>query len=116
LTPISPTDVLLSTETEVKKNVILAANMSATPPQPKSSEPGEKGLRERVYDVLLDLIPEGVTTIGLLAIIGLGRFLLKLWIGDDARFFDVLKVRWVFDSGDLVILLRFLWMSVRKFR
>jgi hypothetical protein len=71
-----------------------------------------------VYEVLLNLIPEGVTTIGLLVILGLGHYLLKLWVGEDAVFFDQarLKVRYAFDLSDLVVLSRFLWMSVRKFR
>jgi hypothetical protein len=65
-----------------------------TPPgaPPGAAAPPPKGLRERVYDVLLELVPEGVTTIGLLAIVAIGRFLLKWWIGEDARFFDILKV------------------------
>jgi hypothetical protein len=78
-------------------------------------KPAKNTLRERISEVFLELIPEGITTIGLLGIIGLSHLLLKTWIGEDAKFFDYLKVRWVFDAGELVIMLRFLWMSIRKF-
>ena len=73
-------------------------------------------LLQRLGKVMLGLVPEVFTTIGLLATVAYTRHLLKLWIGDDARFFDHLKVSWVFDLGDLVILVRFLWESIRQFR
>ena len=75
-------------------------------------------IKAEINEVFLNLIPEGVTTIGLLVILGLSHYLLKLLIGEDARFFDQswLKVRYAFDVSDLVVLLRFVWMSIRKFR
>ena len=59
----------------------------------------QKGMRERIWDVLLDLVPEAVTTVGLLGIVGLSRYLLQCWLGRDAKFFDYLPVEWVFDRG-----------------
>ncbi len=47
----------------------------------------QKGMRERIWDVLLDLVPEAVTTVGLLGIVGLSRYLLQWWLGRDAKFF-----------------------------
>jgi hypothetical protein len=75
-----------------------------------------KELFRRIGTVLLDLIPEGITTIGLLGIIAISRMALRAWIGGDAKFFDYIKVSWVFDSGDITIILRFIWMSIKKFR
>ena len=75
-----------------------------------------KELRDRVWYVLLDLIPEAVTTIGLLAIVAISRFLIQLWLGTGAKFFDYLPVEWVFDAGHLVVIFRFLWMSIKKFK
>jgi hypothetical protein len=74
------------------------------------------GMRARIWNVLLILIPEMVTTIGLLATVALSRYLIELWLGKDAKFFDYLKVEWVFDAGHLTVILRFLWMSIKKFR
>jgi hypothetical protein len=90
--------------------------MPASPEESLMPWPFIKHLLRLIQDVLLELIPEGVTTIGLLVIVALGRFLLKWWIGENAKFFDHLKVSWVFDMGDLVVLVRFIWMSIRKFR
>jgi hypothetical protein len=73
-------------------------------------------MRTRIWNVLLDLIPEAITTIGLLGIVALSRYLIQLWLGKGAKFFDYLPVEWVFDAGHLTVILRFLWMSVRKFK
>ena len=76
----------------------------------------QKRMRAALENSCLELIPEAFTTLGLLAIVGTGRWLFKYWIGEDARFFDYLKVSYVFDAGDLTVLARFLWTSLRKFR
>jgi hypothetical protein len=70
----------------------------------------------RLGGVALVLIPEAFTTFGLLATVALGQHLLKWWIGEDARFFGHLKVSWVFDVGDLFVISRFIWESIRKLR
>jgi hypothetical protein len=49
-------------------------------------------MRERIWDILLDLIPEAITTVGLLSIVAVSRFLIQLWLGKGAKFFDYLPV------------------------
>jgi hypothetical protein len=71
---------------------------------------------DRIWDVLLDLIPEAVTTVGLLGIVAISRLLIEWWLGKGAKFFDFLPVEWVFDAGHLAVILRFIWMSLRKFK
>jgi hypothetical protein len=89
------------------------------PPTVEPSQPTatpKKGMGERVWDVLLDLIPEGITTIGLLAIVALSHWLIELWMGKGAKFFDYVPVEWVFDAGHVTVIVRFLWMSIKKFK
>jgi hypothetical protein len=84
----------------------------STPP----AIPPRPGLLAKLKDVIDVLIPEAFATFLLLAIVGGSRKLLELWIGHDAKFFDVLPVRWVFDAGELIIVCYFLWRILRKFR
>ncbi len=59
----------------------------------------KKGMGEGVWDVLLDLIPEAITTVGLLAIVALSHWLIESWMREGAKFFGYVPVEWVFDAG-----------------
>ena len=102
----------------VGKGCVTLEPMGATPTgqAPPTPLPANKGMRERIWDILLDLIPEAITTLGLLGIVAMSRFLLQLWLGKGAKFFDYLPVEWVFDAGHLTVIGRFLWMSLKKFK
>ena len=56
------------------------------------------------------------TYIASTGIVAFSRYLIQWWLGKDAKFFDHLPVEWVFDARHLTVILRFLWMSVRKFK
>ena len=82
----------------------------ATPATP----PPKRGLLAKLREVIEEIVPEAFATFLLLATVAGSRKLLEWWVGHDAKFFDVLPVRWVFDAGELTIVCRFLWRIVRK--
>jgi hypothetical protein len=81
----------------------------ATPPARR-----HKGLRARLYDVLLEMVPEGFGTLIVILIVAAGRFLLKWSMGPDAKFFDLIPIGWVFDAGDLALVGRLVWRAFKK--
>jgi hypothetical protein len=87
--------------------------------QPPSREPsGNREWREffrRLGKILMSLIEEAFGTVGVLALVKLVDFLIKYWFGDQARFFDVVPVRWVFDVADLVVISRLVWRIIKRF-
>ncbi len=72
------------------------------------------GIGAGMYEVLRELIPEAFALFLLLLIVGGAEKLLR-WLIGDYKFFDYLPVRWVFDIGDLTVILLFIWRNVRKF-
>jgi hypothetical protein len=61
----------------------------------------------------------GLHTLSTLLALGsfwLIHIMLNALLGKDAKFFDLIPIRYVIDSGDLVVLLRFLWHLMKRFR
>jgi hypothetical protein len=89
--------------------------MGLTPAPRNRPEKRNKGLRRRLYDVLLEMVPEGFATVLVILIIAGTRKLLSLLIGPDAKFFEFIPVGWVFDAGDVALVGRLVWRTWRKF-
>jgi hypothetical protein len=58
---------------------------------------------------------ELVTTVGLLLVLKIIHVLTEWFFGEGARFFGKLPVIYVFDVGDIILIGKFIWRSIRKF-
>ena len=65
--------------------------------------------RGRLFQKAGDLLIEFVGTVLTIGSIALADYLLKSWIGDGKKFFDILPIQWVFDFCHLCVIGRFLW-------
>jgi hypothetical protein len=59
------------------------------------------------------MLLEGVGAAMAIGLIALTRYLLQLWLGEDATFYDLIPVKWVFDTGDFAIAIRVVWRSFK---
>lgn len=84
------------------------------PPVQPVSPPSVKPFKTRLLELVAELTLEAVGSAFVIAIIAGGGKLVELWIGHDAKFFDVLPIKWVFDAGDLALILRFVWRAVKR--
>ena len=91
----------------------MATNPSAEGTTAQVSQSGTySALKLKLGEVVLKLIPEIFATFVLLLAVGGAERFLHWWIG-EYRFCGVLPVRWVFDSADLAIVLKFLVRTLR---
>ena len=84
-----------------------------TSPSPQPTPP-PKPFKERLSELVGELTLEAIGSAFVIAIIAGGRFLVQYWMGHDAKFFDFIPVGWVFDAGDLALILRFLWRAIKR--
>ena len=61
------------------------------------------------------MILEGFGTVFAIGIIALAHYLVELWVGKGAKFFDFIPVEWVFDAGHIVVVARLVWRSIKRF-
>jgi hypothetical protein len=96
-------------------------NISADERKPVDSEiaPGadtSRKLLARSVDTILGLASHTVVMILCLGSIWLIHFALTKLLGPDARFFDLIPVRYIIEVGDLIVIGKFLWELVKDFR
>jgi len=91
----------------------MATNPSAGAAVPTPTPGPTPTLWQKPNEVLIDLLPEAFATFLLLLIIGAAQRLLHSWIG-DYKFYGVLPISWVFDTGDLVVISYFIVRNLRK--
>lgn len=73
-------------------------------------------LKQGMYGRLVDVLPDAFEVLLLILVLGAAQKLLALWIGESQTFLDQwwLKVKYFFDIGDIIVLGRFLWKSLRR--
>lgn len=42
--------------------------------------------------------------------------MLRRFLGEDAKFFDFIPIRYVMDVADVLAIVQYLWTEIRKFR
>jgi hypothetical protein len=76
---------------------------------------GWKDFFKRLSNTLQNLILEAIGTVAAIGLIALVDIVSRHWLEPDAKFFDYIPVRWVFDLGHLVMILRLIWRIVKGF-
>ena len=73
-------------------------------------------LLARSLDTILGLGSHTVVMILCLGSIWLIHFTLKELLGADARFFDLIPVRYIIEMGDMIVIGKFFWELIKDFR
>jgi hypothetical protein len=68
-----------------------------------------------VFDDAPLIIRHTITLMLALLSIWVLHLLLEYLLGKDAKFFDWIPIRYVFEAADLVMILKFLWHLIRGF-
>jgi hypothetical protein len=82
------------------------------PPTP--TDPPRRALR-RTSESLLDLGSHTVIMVAALASIWLIHLVLEALLGKDAKFFDLIPIRWIIDLADVLVVGKFLLEVIRDF-
>ena len=77
-------------------------------------EPRMRVLR-RSLDTALGLASHTFIMILCLCSIWLIQVTLKTLLGPDAKFFDLVPVRYIIEIGDLIVIAKFLWELIKNF-
>jgi hypothetical protein len=96
-------------------------NIPADKQEPVDSKIAPSGdsrrkLLARSLDTILGLASHTVVMILCLGSIWLIHFALTKLLGSDARFFDLIPVRYIIEVGDLIVIGKFLWELIKDFR
>lgn len=77
------------------------------------SEEPHGPIKPRLRRIWNNAIAEGLNALLFLLLLYGGRKLVELLFG-EAKFFDYVPLRYVFDLGDLAVIGRFIWNSLRN--
>jgi hypothetical protein len=69
----------------------------------------------RIFESVPDILTHTVAMVLSIGSIWLIHWVLELLLGKNARFFDLIPIRYVIDAGDLVVILKFLWEVIKGF-
>jgi hypothetical protein len=69
----------------------------------------------RIFDSVPGILAHTVAMVLSIGSIWLIHWVLELLLGKNARFFDLIPIRYVIDAGDLVVILKFLWEVIKGF-
>jgi hypothetical protein len=84
-------------------------------PQMELKPPPKQWFWRRLGNLLGDMVLEAIGTVCAIGIIALAHNLVELWMGKDAKFFDYIPIRYVFDVGHIVVIGRLVWRIVKRF-
>lgn len=74
-----------------------------------------RALQGRLSSTFADIFVEAFATILTIAVITLAHWLFTLSLGPDAKFFDLIPIRYVFDVADLALVVKLTWRVLRRF-
>lgn len=72
-----------------------------------------EGLVARCKRVAIEILPEGFGVVLIILTVWTIRHALEWALGKDAKFFDLIPIRYVTDAGELVVLVRFILRAAR---
>jgi hypothetical protein len=75
----------------------------------------QKPFSRRVRHLVEELALDALGTALAIGIIAGADSLVRWLLGEGAKFFDFIPVRWVFDAGHLAMVVRLVWRVVRRF-
>jgi len=81
-----------------------------TPRIPKSSVPS--AFRRRLKKIFDNAIAEGVNTFFFILLLAAARWLVE-HLFTESKFFDYIPVRYLFDVGDIAVIGRFIWNTLK---
>jgi hypothetical protein len=74
-----------------------------------------KQIWRRIFKSAPDILAHTVSMVLSIGSIWLIHLVLELLLGKDAKFFDLVPIRYVIDMGDLIVVLKFFWEVIRGF-
>jgi hypothetical protein len=75
-------------------------------------EDSRKPLKLRLKRIWNNAVAEGLNTFLFLILLYGARKLVE-WLFGEAKFFDYIPVRYLFDIGDIAVIGRFIWNTLR---
>jgi|GEM_PF-6274787 len=82
-------------------------------PIPKQAPTSSSPFRERLRKIAKNAVAEGVNTFFFIGLLAGGRFLVEHLFNPGSMFFDRFPVHWLFDVGDIAIIGRFIWNTLK---
>lgn len=68
-----------------------------------------------IFKSVPDILAHTVSMVLSIGSIWLIHLVLELLLGKNAKFFDLIPIRYVIDVGDLIVFLKFLWEVIKGF-
>ncbi|MGH7594785.1 MAG: hypothetical protein ACREOI_00445 [bacterium] len=68
-----------------------------------------------IFKSVPDILAHTVAMVLSIGSIWLIHWVLELLLGKNAKFFDLIPIRYVIDAGDLVVILKFFWEVIKGF-
>jgi hypothetical protein len=69
----------------------------------------------RVLKSAPDILAHTVTMLLAIGSIWLIHLVLELLLGKDAKFFDLIPIRYIIDAGHFVVFAKFIWEVIKRF-
>jgi hypothetical protein len=79
-------------------------------------EPEQQKIKTRTVLMLLEVGSHTLVLGLVLGSIFLIHLILKGLLGHEAKFFDLIPIRWIIDVADLLVIGKFLWEIIKDFR